>query len=80
MVNITIPEGFQIASVPENMHLPPPNDMGSFSYNIVQNENKLQVVVKINQAIIPASDYSGIKELYKNIFEKETEKVVLSKI
>lgn len=82
MVNITIPEGYEVTSVPENMLLSLPNSMGSFSYTIVQNENKIQVVVdvKMNQAIIPVGDYAGIKELYKNIVEKETEKVVLSKI
>jgi len=82
MVNISIPEGYEITSVPENKRLLLPNNLGSFSYIISQKENKLQVVVgvKMNQAIIPVGDYAGIKELYKNIVEKETEKVVLSKI
>jgi len=82
MVNITIPEGYEITSIPENMNLSMPDNMGRFKYTIVKNANKLQVAVDItiNQAIIPVNDYLGIKELYKNIIEKETEKVVLSKI
>jgi len=41
---------------------------------------QLTVDVKINQAIIPVHEYGSIKELYKKIIEKETEKVVLSKV
>lgn len=35
---------------------------------------------KINQAIIGVNYYHDLKELFKNAVEKQTEKVVLSKI
>ncbi|MFS4456518.1 DUF3857 domain-containing protein [Maribacter sp. 2304DJ31-5] len=81
-VNILIPEGYQVTSVPQSINLVLPGQMGSFLYKILHKDNKLQIVadVKMNQAIIPAGDYDGIKELYKKIVEKEAEKVVLSKI
>lgn len=34
----------------------------------------------MNKAVIAPQDYAVIKELYKKVVEKETEKVVLSKI
>ena len=56
--------------------------MGSFKYQIKENGNMLQVMVdlKINKAIIPTDYYGDLKELFKNAVEKQTEKVVLSKI
>ena len=82
MTSITIPDGYEITSMPENMKLSLPNNMGSFTYKIGGKGKVIQLIVdvRINQAIIPVGDYTGIKELYKNIVEKETEKVVLSKI
>ena len=82
MVNIKIPEGYKITSVPENLKLVLPNKGGSFTYNILETNLGIQLTVdvKINQAIIPVHEYGSIKELYKKIIEKETEKVVLSKV
>lgn len=34
----------------------------------------------MNQAIIQTKDYQGLKDFYKAVVEKQTEKVVLSKI
>ncbi len=79
---INIPEGFQIASVPDNLNLGLPKNMGTFKYKTLQKENQLQVVVDliINQAVIPANDYVPVKDFFRMVVEKETEKVVLSKI
>lgn len=56
--------------------------MGGFKYKIVKNGKTLQIMVdlKINQAVLSQVFYSDIKELFKNAVEKQTEKVVLSKI
>ncbi|WP_396637018.1 DUF3857 domain-containing protein [Maribacter sp. R77961] len=82
MINIKIPEGYEITSVPENLRLALPNQAGGFIYNVIKTDSGIQLMVdvKINQAIIPPHEYYSIKELYKNIIEKETEKVVLSKV
>ncbi|CAM4357039.1 DUF3857 domain-containing protein [Zobellia nedashkovskayae] len=82
IVNITIPEGYEVTSLPENENLTMVDKIGGFQYQILDNGTTLQlrVDVKINQAVIPANYYNGLKELFKNIVEKQTEKVVLSKI
>ena len=52
-------------------------------YNIQEaGSNTLRVVVdlKMNTPSIPAEAYIQVKELYSKIVEKETEKVVLTKI
>ncbi len=83
ILNITIPEGYTVTSKPEDLRLALENNMGSFIFRILNPDtNTLQIMAdfKINQAVIPVQAYGSIKELYKKIVEKETEKVVLSKI
>ena len=80
--NIAIPEGYETVSLPENTILALPDNVASFTYQLVKEEKQIRVMVdlKINVPVISAEHYESIKELYKIIVEKETEKVVLSKI
>tara|TARA_R110002050_G_scaffold179118_2_gene312359 strand:- start:20765 stop:22795 length:2031 start_codon:yes stop_codon:yes gene_type:complete len=82
MMAIEIPEGFKIESMPEPIALSLPKDMGAFSYNITSAENKISILVTttMNSSIIGIQDYTSLKEFYRLLVEKETEKVVLSKI
>ena len=81
-VNIAIPDGYAVSYLPDAMAIALPNQMGKFKYQIVQNKNQIQILseVKMNQAIFPSTQYLGLKEFYKNIVEKQTEQIVLSKI
>lgn len=81
VMNIKLPEGYQLTSKPENMNMALVNKMGSFKYQIVENGSGVQVMVdlKINEAVISANYYADLKELFKNVVEKQTEKLVLSK-
>jgi hypothetical protein len=81
IVNLTIPEGFIIESMPEAVAYSMPNNLGSFKYNItsIEKEIKIMVNIEINTSIITTQDYSYLREFYRHIVEKETEKVVLSK-
>ncbi|WP_299535239.1 DUF3857 domain-containing protein [Ulvibacterium sp.] len=82
VINISIPEGYKVETLPEDIKLGLPNKAASFIYKVVAQDNTIQVLadLKMNTAIIPAVDYPDLKELYKKIVEKEAEKVVLSKI
>lgn len=82
VMNIVLPEGYVVASKPEDLNLGLADNMGGFKYKIVENGNSLQVLVdlKINKAVMSQEYYGAIKELFKNAVEKQTEKVVLSKI
>jgi len=82
VISLTLPEGYQIETLPESVKFGLPNKMASFIYKIVAKDNTIQVLadLKMNTAIIPAIDYPNLKELYKKIVEKEAEKVVLTKI
>ncbi|KQC29858.1 DUF3857 domain-containing protein [Flagellimonas eckloniae] len=81
-INILIPEGYQLTSKPNNTNLVMDEKMGSFSYAVAANGKYLQVAVRfsINQAIIGADHYLQLKEFFKMAIEKQTEKIVLSRI
>ena len=47
---------------------------------LTNNEIKLMVTTELKTSIIGIQDYTSLKEFYRLLVEKETEKVVLSKI
>jgi hypothetical protein len=82
MINIKIPEGYQVTSTPEPIKISLPDQMGSFLFNISVTEGGLNVIstFEINSAIIPEFKYAELKEFYNQRVLKETEKVVLTKM
>ncbi|MCQ0110601.1 Transglutaminase-like superfamily protein [Zhouia amylolytica] len=82
MVNINIPEGYRIESYPEPMILKLPEDLGMFKFvtKISQNVIQLSISTDINSAIISSVYYDTIKEFYKQLVAKQTEKIVLTKV
>ncbi len=81
IVNIDLPEGYQVESLPENTVFNLGENIGSFRYLISQIGNKLQLSVEfsINKSFIAAEEYGNLKKFYELLIAKENEKVVLSK-
>ncbi|XLS29956.1 transglutaminase domain-containing protein [Flavobacteriaceae bacterium M23B6Z8] len=81
MFNIQLPEGYKIESLPENAAVKLPDNLGIFKYNLTSNATSVQVLasVELNSAIVPAAYYGILKEYFKQIIDKEAEKIVLSK-
>lgn len=81
-VTINTPKGYAVESVPEPCNIIVGDGIGQFKLHISKTPLGLQIKsdLKINKAIISALDYQGLKDFYKAIVEKQTEKVVLSKI
>jgi len=79
--NISIPEGHQVESLPESVFYKLPDNMGELRFSLAVSGNILQVnvVEKINSAIISSINYQSIKEFYNQLVLKETEKVILIK-
>lgn len=82
LVNIKIPEGYTVESIPESTSFGMEQGIGSYKYSISNTGNKIQLSVELamNEAVIPAGDYAGLKRFYELLIDKENEKVVLSKI
>lgn len=79
---IEIPEGYKVESLPEKSGVVLPEKYASFKFLTSVKGNKIQIMssVKMNSPIIPQTYYKAIKEFYKMIVEKHSEKIVLSKI
>jgi len=82
MVNITIPQGYQVESLPKSESFAMANNYGSFNITTSSTETQVLVVVNfiINASIIPSEDYGTLKEFFKVVIDKQKEKVVLKKI
>jgi hypothetical protein len=82
IINITIPEGYEVTSLPKPIKIKMPENFGSFLFNISKTETGINVMseFKINSAVIPAYSYGELKEFYNQRVLKEAEKVVLTKM
>ncbi len=82
MLNIEIPEGFNVISVPKPLIVRLPDNLGTFKYTIQKKPNGIGVLVnfEINKAIIPVNMYPMLREFYKQAIGKEAEKVIISKV
>lgn len=80
-ISINLPEGYVVESLPKSAAFAMDENIGSFSYDIVNVGKQIQVSVtqNINWIIVPGNYYGILKNFYKSLVEKETEKVVLKK-
>ncbi|SHM10241.1 DUF3857 domain-containing protein [Flavobacterium xinjiangense] len=81
-INIQIPEGYKVETLPSPAVLNMQDNLGSFKFMTNLSENTIQLVItnQINTAIISSEYYSMLKEYYQGMVAKENEKIVLTKI
>lgn len=81
-ITIQIPDGFSVESLPAPAALVMEENLGTFRYNIAASGNVLQLAIlhQINDAIVGTEKYEMLKEYYKAMVAKETEKIVLKRI
>ncbi|RKS99842.1 DUF3857 domain-containing protein [Flavobacterium sp. 123] len=81
-INIQIPEGYKIETLPETTILSMQDNLGMFKYLTNTSGNAIQIsaVYQINAAIISSEYYSMLKEFYQKMIEKQNEKIILTKI
>lgn len=79
---INIPEGYEIEHLPKPIAIMMEQNIGTFKYNIANTGKQIQlaVVFEMNYASIPADFYSSLKTFYKEMIDKQNEKIVLKKI
>jgi transglutaminase-like putative cysteine protease len=82
LFSITIPDGYEIDEIPENLILPLSENSGKFMYSVTQIGKTLQVVslIQINNSIYNQTEYTNLKEFYSQIVAKHAELIVLKKI
>ena len=82
MINLMLPEGYDVESLPENKSFELGDKTGNFKYLINQNGRYLQVSIElnINTSFVLSENYAFFKQFLSQSIEKQTEKIVLKKI
>ena len=80
-INIEIPEGYVVESIPTPVNMVFNENMGSFKFLVGATGNKIQVTITsdLNMSIISPEYYESLKEYFQKIVDKENEKIVLVK-
>lgn len=80
-IAITIPENYTVESYPEDLAIGLPEQLGLFKYKIIVQGNKIKLssILQINSSIIAPHYYEVLKDFYKKLVAKQTEKIVLIK-
>jgi hypothetical protein len=82
--NITfeIPAGYAVESLPKNITIATPENVGLFSFKTIAADNKIQVSVtsEMNTALISADFYETLKEFCQKMIDKQNEKIILKKV
>jgi len=81
-INIKIPEGFVVESMPKGITITTGENIGTFKYIIANPEGNLQIVIStdINSAIVPSDFYPVLKGYFQQMIDKQNEKIVLKKV
>ena len=81
IVNVMIPEGYVVESLPNAGAMEFKGSQVKFLYFVKANGSYLQLRIdlEVNNPIILPADYKDYKDFYSKIIEKQTEQVVLSK-
>jgi len=82
LINIQIPDGYAVESLPSPAKLDMEDGLGSCVYLSNVNGNSIQISIshQINTPIVPADYYSMLKDFYLAMINKETEKIILKKV
>lgn len=81
ILNITIPEGYEVETKPDNVKLVLPDKSGEYLYMIEAKNNILQLRCEesLKKPIYFPQEYESLKEFFDMIFDKEAEQIVLKK-
>lgn len=76
-----IPDGYEVESTPEEVAFTMEDKLliYRFEIEIAGSEIKLTSVLNINEPFVKPLYYKSLKDFYKKIVEKQTEKIVLKK-
>ena len=81
LISYTIPEGYTIEFIPENIAVGLSDNYGVYKFSVKVEGNKINVmsILEINTAVFPALNYAELKEFYRVIVNKNLERIVLQK-
>ena len=81
-INIMVPEGYEVESLPESAIYQFKEDAGNFKYLVVQSGKfiKVESVVDFQESVFAPSDYEALRKFYEEIVQKHSEAIVFRKL
>ncbi|REG96323.1 DUF3857 domain-containing protein [Flavobacterium aquicola] len=81
-VNIDIPNGYVVETMPKSAQMNMEDNIGGFKFIVNSSGNKIQLMIshQINTPIVSSEYYSMLKDYYQGMITKQTEKIVLKKV
>lgn len=82
IINIMLPENYQVESLPKSEAFEFNNNDAKFTYIIKENGKFLQLTItfEMNSSFINPTDYKLFKDFFEKIVEKQGEQIVLKKV
>ncbi|WP_421798865.1 DUF3857 and transglutaminase domain-containing protein [Haliscomenobacter sp.] len=85
VLNLTIPEGYAVEQMPEQVSLSLPENGGKFTFLVSKLAGttrtfQINSTIQINQVHFEPEEYTAIKKFFDLIIEKQQEQLVLKKI
>jgi hypothetical protein len=82
LLNMEIPEGYEVEELPKSVRVKLNENDGIFEYLIQKNENSIQLkyILNIKKATYDPADYSNLRDFYAFIVKKQAEQIVFKKI
>ena len=82
MINLTLPEGYELAETPKPMAVELPDGGGRYFYSVTPTgPGTVQVMSRLNlrKPVYAAEEYVHLREFYRLMREKQGEKLVIKK-
>ncbi|MDX9852852.1 MAG: hypothetical protein RBS81_03585 [Tenuifilaceae bacterium] len=82
VIRLTLPEGYQVESMPQSISMSIPDGKGRFVFSASTLGNTIVLVgkVQINRDLFISDDYLVLKQFFEQIVSKSNEKIVLKKV
>ncbi|WP_169513322.1 transglutaminase domain-containing protein [Flexithrix dorotheae] len=80
-LELELPEGYDAEELPQAVALTLPQKAGRFTYQVIKNGNKLQIIssIKISKPVFLPDEYAYLKEFFTQAISKQSEQIVLVK-
>jgi hypothetical protein len=80
-INLEIPEGYMVESLPAPVRVTLGDKEIVFSLNTSSDGNKIQILStkEINSSIFAPDAYQGLKDLFQKMIASQNEKIILKK-
>lgn len=79
---IKIPEEYKVEELPVSVNVALPDNLGKFSYKIVNEGNSVKVMsrIKMNEYLFQPAEYDMLRNFYDNIVQKHAEQIVIKRV